>query len=135
MADSIAKLLECPICLEKFKSPRMLPCQHSFCIEPCLKGIVNLTRKSVQCAICRKVHKMPQDGVDGFPKNLLLQDLLDVQSKTKVAEPIISKVNSVTNSSKDSNCEQYAWKKNLTTTYDCTSCFLAFLHQTVLFSF
>ena len=84
MADSITKLLECPICLETFKSPRMLPCQHSFCIEPCLKGIVNLTRKSVQCAICRKVHKVPQEGVDGFPKNLLLQDLLDVQSENKV---------------------------------------------------
>ena len=85
MAESITKLLECPICLEKFKSPRMLPCQHSFCVEPCLKGIVDLTRKSVQCAICRKVHNLPQEGVDGLPKNLLLQDLLDLQSETSVA--------------------------------------------------
>ena len=108
MADSITKLLECPICLETFKSPRMLSCQHSFCVEPCLKGIVDLTRKSVQCAICRKVHKVPQEGINGFPKNLLLQDLLDVQSETKVAEPIISKVNSVTNSSKDSKYKSEA---------------------------
>ena len=85
MADSITKLLECPICLETFQSPRMLPCQHSFCVEPCLKGIVNLTRKSIQCAICRKVHDLPQEGLDGIPKNLLLQDLLEVKFETTVS--------------------------------------------------
>ena len=88
MADSIAKLLECPICLEKFKSPRMLPCQHSFCVEPCLKGIADLTRKSVHCAICRKIHNLPQEGVSGIPKNLLLQDLLQVKFETGDSQEI-----------------------------------------------
>ena len=33
---ALQNILECSICLDEFKQPKMLPCQHSFC-EECLK--------------------------------------------------------------------------------------------------
>ena len=33
------KLLECAICLQRLKIPKMLPCQHTFC-ENCLQNLV-----------------------------------------------------------------------------------------------
>ena len=38
-AKAIEELLECTICLEQFKNPKMLPCQHTFC-ENCLQNLV-----------------------------------------------------------------------------------------------
>ena len=35
----VDKLLECSVCLEEFKQPKMLKCQHSFCFNPCLKNM------------------------------------------------------------------------------------------------
>ena len=37
--QAIEKLLECAICLERLKNPKMLPCQHTFC-ENCLQNLV-----------------------------------------------------------------------------------------------
>ena len=56
----LAKHLECPICLEKFKGPKMLPCQHSYC-KKCLEGLVRgLGRDDyeVTCPECRKITKV-----------------------------------------------------------------------------
>ena len=41
MAEGIEKILECPICLEQIKNPKMLPCQHSFCLKNCLENLVD----------------------------------------------------------------------------------------------
>ena len=38
-AKAIEELLKCTICLEQFKNPKMLPCQHTFC-GYCLQNLV-----------------------------------------------------------------------------------------------
>ena len=59
----IEKLLECPICLEKNFKPKMLPCQHTFCLkcsrEMTFKEIIGRGRfryivMEIKCALCRK---------------------------------------------------------------------------------
>ena len=90
--EGVDKLLECPICFEQFNQPKMLKCQHSFCLEPCLKNMAKLntrtsghTRASakikifVECAICRK--KCSVDDLNNLPDNLSLKNLIELRKQ------------------------------------------------------
>ena len=46
-SESLKKHLECTICLETIKEPKMLTCQHTYCRE-CLE---NLVKKDGRCAV------------------------------------------------------------------------------------
>ena len=39
LAKGLNQELTCPVCLELFKTPKTLPCLHTFC-EECLKGVL-----------------------------------------------------------------------------------------------
>ena len=79
----VDKLLECSVCLEEFKQPKMLKCQHSFCLNPCLKNmakIINILGKRylVECAICRQKCFVEED-LNNFPDFLLLKNLIQIR--------------------------------------------------------
>lgn len=38
-AANLSSVLECPVCMEKFTDPRILPCGHTFCRQ-CLERLV-----------------------------------------------------------------------------------------------
>ena len=80
MADALQKILECPICLDQIENPKMLPCQHSFCMSKCLENLLELKRKrkQVTCPMCRKKFPVP---IGGFPNNYVLQNLLEKQKE------------------------------------------------------
>ena len=47
LADNLVKELECAVCLEQYKEPKVLPCLHSFC-KTCLEGLLlNSTSKQI----------------------------------------------------------------------------------------
>ena len=81
-------ILCCPICMDIYKVPRMLPCQHTLC-ETCLHSyIVNKSRERVlvsdfPCPVCRTSTPAPRafTRIDTwsslFPLNHLLVSLLD----------------------------------------------------------
>ncbi|KAH3720057.1 uncharacterized protein LOC127854676 [Dreissena polymorpha] len=81
-------ILCCPVCMDVYKSPRMLPCQHTLC-ETCLHSyIVNKSRERVlvsdfPCPVCRASTPAPRafTRIDTwaslFPLNHLLVSLLD----------------------------------------------------------
>ena len=54
LAENLEKELECTVCFEQFKDPKVLPCLHSFC-KICLEGLV--CRKGntwkLNCPSCR----------------------------------------------------------------------------------
>ena len=54
LAENLEKELECAVCLEQFKDPKVLPCLHSFC-KICLEGLVCRERKTwkLNCPSCR----------------------------------------------------------------------------------
>ncbi|XWS76213.1 hypothetical protein CRYUN_Cryun01aG0156500 [Craigia yunnanensis] len=56
--------LKCPLCLNLFKRPLLLQCDHLFC-DPC---IVRLTEFGSECPIC-KSQSADRDGVDKNDKS------------------------------------------------------------------
>jgi hypothetical protein len=72
-------LTECSVCKETYNDPRMLPCVHSFCVI-CIQGFCDnkLPGDHVPCPICRKIFTVPDNGVDGLPKNFFIEQLKDV---------------------------------------------------------
>jgi len=82
LENRIAKELECPICLGQIQKPKMLPCQHSFCLDPCLRTVVeDITNGGkLKCPICQRNFNVPIiGGVDAFPDNLLMKSLLETK--------------------------------------------------------
>ena len=77
-------LLICTECKESYKSPKRLPCYHSFC-EKC---IAKLQRGSeVVCPNCKETSTVPEGGVKRFPDNIVLNRLIDeVESSDKAAK-------------------------------------------------
>ena len=81
--------LTCPICLDNYTNPRVLPCLHVFC-EHCLGRLVlrdteNLT---ATCPNCRRETRLPQEGVAGLPPAFYINHLFEVRDTLqKVRDP------------------------------------------------
>jgi hypothetical protein len=53
----LQELLECPICMNLYENPHVLPCQHTFC-KKCLVLLQNNEshlKTTLDCPICREV--------------------------------------------------------------------------------
>ncbi|XP_069127309.1 tripartite motif-containing protein 2-like [Argopecten irradians] len=66
--------LRCGICSGTLRSPKLLPCYHTFCCK-CLENYVERKHDpeqpgSFSCPLCLKLINLPQDGVSGLPDNL-----------------------------------------------------------------
>ena len=86
MAEAAINLmLECPICQEQFSEPRVLPCQHTFCLH-CLEKIREhqSTTKSIPCPVCRATYHLSTAGIDDLPKNIFAANLIDVFQESDV---------------------------------------------------
>ncbi|KAK3594409.1 hypothetical protein CHS0354_034143 [Potamilus streckersoni] len=70
----------CPVCLESFKVPRTLPCQHTFC-HKCLSDYIvtsaqNSYKPSFSCPVCRTIvypsskAKDLKEWATSFPQNI-----------------------------------------------------------------
>ncbi|KAK7481713.1 hypothetical protein BaRGS_00027086 [Batillaria attramentaria] len=97
MAESlIQSVIKCPICLEAYEDPRMLPCLHSFCLK-CLRGYIENCRMgpsqtTFTCPVCREAVRPPNphcpiaEWSTQFRSNFIMTDLascLNEVSKVK----------------------------------------------------
>ncbi|XP_063953026.1 uncharacterized protein LOC135153589 [Lytechinus pictus] len=82
IGDVISEELECSICLDRLRSPRMLTCLHSFC-ELCLKEYANqhLDAGSLHCPTCRERTVIPNDGITGLKPDFRANKLLEALNK------------------------------------------------------
>ena len=75
----IEKILECPICLETFRSPRTLPCSHTFCNE-CLETAVAVIQhegqKGIKCPLCRHFCKARE-----YINSFLVRQFMELHSR------------------------------------------------------
>ncbi|KAK3595573.1 hypothetical protein CHS0354_009529 [Potamilus streckersoni] len=81
--DSSSKQLCCPICLETFKSPKSLPCMHTFCEKCICKHATDLGKEgklpaTISCPVCSKViltpttNENPEEWAAKLPNNLIV---------------------------------------------------------------
>lgn len=71
------RLIECPVCLGTFDQPKVLPCQHTFCLA-CLDRLRS-PDNHVTCPICQRIAVLPPDGgASRLPTNFFLVQLMDV---------------------------------------------------------
>ncbi|XP_072049926.1 uncharacterized protein [Amphiura filiformis] len=86
LASTIGRdLLECVICSDPFKDPRALPCLHPFCCE-CLEGWAKFCSDDnsiVSCSLCKKIYRIPEEGMKGFPAHFLVTNLQDTVHEAK----------------------------------------------------
>src|SRR6218665_659824 len=92
-AKQLREITECPICMNVFMDPRILPCIHTFCLE-CLKRISETAKKDpgdmLPCPLCRKEFLIPADGINGVPKNFFLENLLQYKMTLQVGSATIT---------------------------------------------
>lgn len=83
----LQELLECPICMNLYDNPHVLPCQHTFC-KKCIVSLQhnetinntsNATNNTIDCPICREKHKLP-NGVDSLTANYTMKRLIELES-------------------------------------------------------
>ncbi|XP_015762184.1 PREDICTED: E3 ubiquitin-protein ligase TRIM71-like isoform X2 [Acropora digitifera] len=78
----LKKEAECPLCLDTVKSPKTLPCLHSFCLE-CLDKLANFARRQLQttikCPVCQTSFPIPDSNTfANLPSSFHLNRLVDV---------------------------------------------------------
>lgn len=104
-AKDLNKELTCTICLDLYKSPKMLPCLHTFC-KNCLEGVVKANDKPISmsisvlliscnllytvnihfvpdtivCPTSRTQHNVPSEDVDEFSTNFIAANLVELLS-------------------------------------------------------
>src|SRR6218665_2321025 len=89
----LKEITECPICMNVFTDPRVLPCIHTFCLD-CLKRISgtaqNGTEDKLPCPSCGNEFLIPADGINGVPKNFFLENLLQYKTTLEMGSASIA---------------------------------------------
>ncbi|XP_071798883.1 uncharacterized protein [Asterias amurensis] len=71
--------IECPICLTRFTDPKILDCQHNFCLK-CLHDLADKQDQNkdfIICPVCREKTSIPDKGVSALFNCFFLSSLID----------------------------------------------------------
>ncbi|CAF1022232.1 unnamed protein product [Brachionus calyciflorus] len=86
--NQLDDILNCSICLDRYKEPKILPCHHSFCAACINRLKIN---GSVTCPNCRLVHDASKNFVTDFRTNQLLdlnnQELTQNRENFRLVQP------------------------------------------------
>ena len=74
---ALEKEVTCPLCLDLFKEPKKLPCDHVYC-KDCIKGLAQRSANgSITCPECRTVTNVPNDDINHFPTAFRVNRLVE----------------------------------------------------------
>ncbi|KAI8505847.1 hypothetical protein Bbelb_162000 [Branchiostoma belcheri] len=74
------EFLECQICLDDLRQPKMLPCLHTFCL-PCLERVWREPDGKLSCPTCCQDVPLPKDGTRVFKNNVSEERFQDAVQK------------------------------------------------------
>lgn len=85
--EVLEKEIICPLCLDIFREPKKLPCDHVYCKE-CLRILVQSVRPNVliSCPECRSLTQPPGNDVNNFCTAFQINRLVDTYHQVKVPE-------------------------------------------------
>uniref|UniRef100_A0A8C7G8W2 E3 ubiquitin-protein ligase Midline-1 n=1 Tax=Oncorhynchus kisutch TaxID=8019 RepID=A0A8C7G8W2_ONCKI len=95
--EALESELTCPICLELFEDPLLLPCAHSLCfgcahrilVSHCASNEPVQSIGAFQCPTCRYVISLsPQRGLEGLKRNVTLQNIIDRVQRAASSGPL-----------------------------------------------
>ena len=82
--EKVYEMTECPICKETMRSPKLLPCVHTFCLACLIETSgENVPRATLTCPMCRKEFPLPEGGCSNFPNNFFIENLIDAHAFLK----------------------------------------------------
>ncbi|XP_072942330.1 uncharacterized protein [Epargyreus clarus] len=85
-SGGIKDLIQCALCLEVLHNPKMLPCQHTFCLA-CIKVYI-ADEPIIDCPICRtRIQIHSSNYVDTLPSNLYIDTLLAMVGIDNASKP------------------------------------------------
>lgn len=116
-------LFSCLLCVESFRKPKILDCQHAFC-EHCLQqyyktyNVIQYEKQEVfvPCPTCRKLTRVPADGLQGLDQHKYDDRVGELKRKM-----------STINSASIQKCDVCVFKTKLEESeYYCSKCMLNF---------
>ncbi|XP_019540124.3 RING finger protein nhl-1-like [Aedes albopictus] len=80
---ALESLVVCPICEKRLKAPKMLQCQHTFCLA-CLEATYwqQKHRDYITCSTCESKHALTSALLSDLPPNLYIDSVLQVLSSS-----------------------------------------------------
>ncbi|XP_039247578.2 uncharacterized protein LOC120325527 isoform X1 [Styela clava] len=75
--------LTCRICMDSYKKPKVLNCQHSFCLS-CLESCKTTENGSyMSCPVCRQRTVLGMKGVSGLKDNFVFSNMVEMMENWK----------------------------------------------------
>ena len=92
----LEKEVTCALCLDLFKDPKKLPCDHVYCRE-CLRGLaLRSLNATIFCPECRTLTQVPGNDVNNFPTafriNRLIEAFQQVQIRVETDSPNVTEM-------------------------------------------
>ena len=76
--------LQCPICLELYTFPIILPCSHVLCRKPCAEHLFDFN--FIRCPVCRD-NCYVSGGINSLPRVIALENIIERYKKERKKEP------------------------------------------------
>uniref|UniRef100_A0A182QUU7 RING-type domain-containing protein n=1 Tax=Anopheles farauti TaxID=69004 RepID=A0A182QUU7_9DIPT len=116
MSKTIEQLLICGLCDQRLTVPKMLNCQHTFCLDCLEECLQKQTDKTfIGCITCGIKQLLKDPDLAGLPSNLHIDNMLQMMHQTPSHTPLRSSLIR-------SPVGSYQLENNLSPTQQCSKC-------------